>query len=447
MQSIREHFKVNFQLAFPVMLSQLGHVLVGTADSMMVGQTGATALAGASLGNVIFYVLMTFGIGISYGSTPLIANADGEGNKKRVGSILKNSLLINTITGLGLFLLVTVSSDLLWFMNQPEEVVILAIPYLKIITFSLIPLMIFQTFRQFLEGLSITRQVMYISIFTNLLNVFLNWILIFGKWGFEPMGLNGAGWASLIARFAMALLVFLYFVFSSRFEEYRKQFKEAIIEKFRIRRILKIGLPTATQYMIEVGAFGSAVIMMGWIGTKMIAAHQIAINLAAITYMMASGMAAAAAIRAGNQLGRKNIPNLRRAVHTLLYMVVAFMFVNACLFVVFRNVLPTFYVDELEVIKQASILLIMAALFQLSDGVQVVCIGALRGIEDTVVPTYYIFLAYALIGLPVGYVLGFVFNLGGIGIWIGLSLGLTLVAVLLLIRFNRLTKRLQIKFN
>ena len=445
MQSYKEHFKVNFNLAFPVMLSQLGHVLVGTADSMMVGQTGATPLAGASLGNVVFYVLMTFGIGISYGSTPLIAAADGKGDKGRIGSLIKNSFWINIITGIALFIIVLVSSKLMYYMKQPQEVVVLAIPYLKIITFSLIPIMIFQTFRQFMEGLSITRSPMYISIFSNLVNVFLNWVLIFGKLGFEPMGLNGAGIASLISRIIMAVWIVLYFLLSSRFKIYREQVKKSVIERIRIKRILKIGFPAALQYIIEVGAFGSAVIMMGWISTQMIAAHQIAINIAAITYMMASGLAAAATIRAGNQLGKKDIPNLKRAVNSLLIMVVIFMSVNAILFVLFRNFLPTLYVDEVEVIQQASILLILAAFFQLSDGVQVVIIGALRGLEDTLIPTVYIFVAYGFVGLPLGYILGFIFDLGGIGIWIGLSAGLTTVAFTLLYRFHNLSGKLMLQ--
>ncbi len=445
MQNYKEHFKLNFHLAFPVMLSQLGHVLVGTADSMMVGRLGALPLAGVSLGNVIFHVLLTFGIGLSYGSTPLIAAADGAGDHKRIGKILINSFIINFLSSILLTLVVFFSADILFTVNQPEEVVELAIPFLEIITLSLIPLMLFQTFRQFMEGLSMTKAAMWISVFSNLLNIGLNYLLIFGKFGFEPMGLLGAAWATLISRIVMAIIIIVYFLMSSKFQLYRSSIDFKNWNFHGYSRILKIGVPAAFQYIIEVGAFSAAVIMMGWLGTNMIAAHQIAINLAAITYMMASGLASAATIRVGNQLGKNDIPNLKRAVSSILMMVVFFMFVNACIFVIFRNFLPTLYVDEPEVILQASILLILAALFQVSDGIQVVCIGALRGLEDTLVPTFYILLAYLGIGLPIGYLLGFVFHLDGVGIWIGLLVGLTFVATTLFFRFKKLSAKLVLK--
>ena len=447
MQSFRSHLKINYNLAYPVMLSQLGHILVGTADSMMVGQTGEVPLAGAALGSVPFHILMTFGLGISYGATPLIAAADGEGDHSRIGSLLRNSFFINVIAAIVLFLIIILGNGVLYHLDQPKDVVALAIPYLEIITVSIIPLMIFQTFRQFMEGLSITKPAMFISIFSNILNVGLNYILIFGKLGFEPMGLNGAGIATLISRVVMMLLIIVYFYRETKFAPYRKNILSLSPEWLRVKRILKIGLPSAFQYIIEVGAFGIAVIMMGWIGTSMQAAHQIAINLAAITYMMATGLGAAATIRSGNQLGRKNIPNLRRAVYSLVFMAIIFMAFNALLFILGRNFLPHLYIDNAEVIKLASGLLIIAALFQISDGLQVVMASALRGLEDTLVPTFYIFVAYILIGIPLGYYLGIVIGWGGIGIWTGLLVGLTIVATSLLVRFNRLTKKLSLKYN
>jgi len=425
------------------MLSQLGHILVGVADSMMVGHTGTVPLAAASLGNVIFHVLLTFGIGISYASTPLIAAADGEGNKKRIFRLLGHSFLINALTGVLLFLIVLLSGPVLYYLNQPEEVVTLAIPYLFIVTFSLIPLMVFQTFRQFFEGLSYTRSPMYITLAANLVNVGLNYVFIFGKFGFEPMGLAGAGWASFISRVIMMLAIVFLFYGNLKFKTYHKALVRWRYSREVIRRLLNIGFPAAVQFIFEVGAFGMAVIMMGWLGTTALAAHQIAINLAAITYMMASGLAAAATIRVGNQLGLKDIPNLRKAAFSIVAMAIIFMSFNAGLFILFRQYLPTLYISDASVLSLASGLLIVAAMFQISDGIQVVCLGALRGLEDTKIPTLFVFVSYGMIGLPVGYLLAFPLKMGAMGIWVGLFLGLTFAAVSLFVRFNQLSRKLK----
>ena len=442
MQSLRNHFRVSLTLAFPVMLAQLGHVLVSAADSMMVGQTGEVPLAAISLGLIPFHIIMTFGLGISYGSTPLIAAADGEGDRSRISAIFKHSFIINMIFSAFLVAIVFGFSNMLSFWGQSEEVVELAIPFLEVVTFSLIPMMVFQTYRQFMEGLSMTKPAMYISIFANALNIFLNYLLIFGKWGFEPMGMMGAAWATLVARVIMMIIIILYFYANRKFAVYRDGLWRMPLEAFRFKRILKIAVPAAFQYIIEVGAFSFAIVMMGWISTTMQAAHQIAINLAAITYMMATGFSSAATIRVGNQLGRKDIPNLRRAVLSILILVVFFMSISALIFVFGREVLPLFYNKEPEVVAAASGLLIMAALFQISDGLQVVAIGALRGLEDTLVPSYFIFIAYLVVGIPLGYFLGFELNWGAYGIWTGLCVGLTVTAITLLIRFNKLSKRL-----
>ncbi|TRX56279.1 MATE family efflux transporter [Fulvivirga sp. M361] len=443
MQDYKAHLKKNFLLAYPVMISQMGHMLVNVADSVMVGQLGASPLAGASLANVIFHMLLTFGIGVSYAITPLVAAADGEENIERSASVLKHGLLINPIAGVVLFLGVLVGTPALQYLNQPPEVVKQAIPYLNIVTFSLIPLMVFQTFRQFAEGLSFTKQAMVIVITANIANIGLNYILIYGKLGFEPMGLVGAGWASLIARILLALLMFAYIYFHKSFGKYKKGFSIGAYSRSLIRKMLGIGIPAGLQFIFEVGAFGFAVIMIGWIGTKPLAAHQIALNLAAISYMAASGLSAAATIRVGNQLGKKDIPTLRAAAFTLYGMVVTFMIVCAFIFIAGRHFLPALYIADQEVITIASSLVIIAGLFQVSDGVQVVSLGALRGLEDVKTPTILTFIAYWLLALPAGYILAFPMGMGVEGVWYGLLIGLTVVAVVMFMRFNILTKQLN----
>lgn len=437
-----DHFKKNYILAYPVMLSQLGHVMVGVADNMMVGRLGAIPLAAASLANAVFFMLLTFGIGVSYAITPLVAAADGEGNKDKIIQVFKHGLVINGITGVILFAIILLSGQGLHFMNQPAKVVELAIPYLAVITFSIVPFMFFQTFRQFAEGLSNTKQAMYITLSANVINVVLNYILIYGKLGLPAMGLLGAGYATLISRIIMAIVMGLYIYRNKRFAHYRQGFQLGGYASKMFKKMLNLGIPSGMQFSFEVSAFTGAAIMIGWISAEALAAHQIAINLAAISYMMASGLSAAATIRVGNQLGRKDIVMLRRAAFSIYMMVLIFMSVWAVIFFIGRYFLPSLYIDDIVVIEQASILVIIAGFFQLSDGVQVVSLGALRGLSDVKVPTWLTFFAYWGLGLPIGYYLGFVANWGAEGIWYGLLIGLSTVGIALFFRFNNLTKKL-----
>ncbi|CAN5849921.1 MATE family efflux transporter [soil metagenome] len=435
--ALKTHFKKNFTLAYPVVLSQLGHILVSVADSVMAGQLGTLPLAAASLGNSLFNVTLMAGLGISFSITPLIAGADGNQNRTRIGFLLLNGFVLNLAIGLLLIAFYFVAAPLVPFLGQPENVVELALPYLRILFFSILPLMVFQAFKQFAEGLALTRQAMYISVFANLLNIGLNYILIFGKLGAPALGLNGAAWATFIARVVMGGMM-VAFVFSARrFDFYTQLFRLRNVSLAYMRRIFLFGLPISLQMIFEMGAFGFSAIMIGWLGVKELAAHQIAINIAAVTYMMASGIAAAATIRVGNNRGRKDKQGIRLAGYSSFLMVMLFMATTGLLLVLANQLIPGLYVDDPEVIQMASGLIIIAALFQLSDGVQVVGLGALRGLEDVKMPSLISLLAYWLLALPIGYFLGFVLKLGVNGIWYGLLIGLSLAAVLLFTRFQK----------
>jgi MATE family multidrug resistance protein len=436
------HFNTNFFLAYPVMLSQLGHVMVGVADSVMVGQLGAEPLAAASLANVIFHLLMTFGIGVSYAITPLVAAADGEGNIRKSAEVLKHGTIINFVIGISLVMIVLIGSKGLYFLDQPIAVVNYAIPYLVIITMSVIPLMLFQSARQFAEGLAHTRQAMYITVASNILNVILNYLLIFGKLGFPELGLIGAGIATLISRVVMAISMWVFVLRTSKYTPYIIEARLVKWSNAIARKMLKIGLPAGLQFIFEVGAFGVSSIMIGWLGAKSLAAHQIAINMASVSYMMATGLSAAATIRVGNQLGKNDIPTLRKVAFSIFMMVVIFMSTFALIFILGRHYLPSLYINDGEVLSLATSLLVIAAFFQISDGVQVVGLGALRGMSDVKIPAFITFVAYWVIGLPVGYVLGFKFDFGIQGIWYGLLTGLSVAAVLLFLRFHLSTKKL-----
>ncbi|SMG33358.1 multidrug resistance protein, MATE family [Marivirga sericea] len=446
-QDFKEHFKRNYLLAYPVVLSQLGHVLVGTADSVMVGRVGTEELAAVSVANAVFSVTMMFGIGISFGLTPLVAQSDGEGNHRSAMRFMKHSFVINLIFGLLLFGILLFGGFILDILDQPKEVVVLAKPYLAIIGFSLVPFMIFQTYKQFAEGLSLTKQAMYITISANVINIVLNYILIFGKLGFEPMGLVGAGWATLISRILMAVAMALFVRYYKKFAVYWKYFKVIIWNPISFKQLLNLGVPTGFQYIFEVGAFASAAIMIGWMGAVPLASHQVAMNLASISYMMATGISAAATVRVGNQLGQRDIPTMRIAAFTCFLMAVIFMSFTGLVFLGLNDYLPMLYTSDQEVIKIASSLLIIAALFQLSDGVQVVGLGALRGMGDVKLPTVVTFMAYWVIGLPTGYLLAFTFGFEEKGVWYGLLTGLSVTAVILFIRFNNRSKILASKMN
>ena len=441
----KPHYRTNFKLAIPVVISQLGHTLVMAADSIIVGHfAGTISLAAVSLVNSLFTVIMVIGIGISYGLTPLIAQENGRKQYKECGTLLSNSIVINALTGIVLFILIYFGMLLVIdHLDQLPEVVTQAKPYLGLLGFSIIPMMIFMTFKQFAEGLGFTKQAMMISIWGNVLNVILGIIFVKGMFGIAPMGVSGVGWSTLIDRIVMALVMGIYIFRSKNFKKYLKDFSLKILSKIRILRIMKIGAPVAMQYAFEVSAFGIAAILMGTIGVAQQAAHQVAISLAAMTYMMASGVSAAATIRSGTSYGSRDFINLRHSAISSYHIIIAFMSVTAVLFVTLNNVLPWLYTSDESVIVVAAQLLVIAGVFQLFDGTQVVGLGILRGIGDVNIPTFITFIAYWVVGLPLAYYMGIPMGLGANGIWYGLTLGLLVSAVLLFIRFQYISKKLQ----
>lgn len=423
------------------MLSNLGHVLMGVTDHVMVGHINSTSLAAAGFATVVFNVLLLFGIGVSYAITPLVAEADGRGDAKEVSTVVRHGLLINLINSFLLVVIVSFGKNLLYQMGQPAEVVALSIPFLEIVTWSLIPVMIFQTFKQFAEGLSLTRIALYVTIGANVVNLFLNYVLVYGKLGFPELGLIGSGWSTFLSRVFMAVAIGGYIFTNRRFSIYNGLFTFGNYSKALVKKMLALGVPSGFSFIFEVAAFDCSLVMMGWMGTSTLAAHQIAINLATISYMMTAGLGAAATIRVGYFLGKKDAKEMRMAAWSLLHMALAFMTLWAIVFLVGRNWLPGLYVDDMNVISIASTLLIVAGFFQLADGMQVVCAGALRGLQDVKVPSVLIFISYWVIALPLGYYLAFVVQSGATAIWIGLLIGLTLTATAMLLRLQRMLRR------
>lgn len=444
LQAYKPHYRSNLKLAIPVVISQFGHTLTHMADSVIIGQfAGTIPLAAVSLVNSMFMVIMVVGIGISYGITPLIAQENGRQNYAECGKLLSTSFLISLMAGVILFLICYFGSVLvIGRIGQSPQVVQHARPYLTLLGFSIIPLMIFLTFKQFAEGLGFTKQAMLISIWGNVLNICLGIIFVKGLFGIRPMGTSGVGWSTLTDRCVMAIVMAVYVFRSERFKVYLSAFSTALFSRLRAIKLLKIGTPVAMQYVFEISAFSGAAILTGTIGAVEQASHQVAINLASMTYMMASGLSAAAAIKSGNNFGGNDLAGLRLSAISSYHIVIAFMSITAMLFIAFNRVLPFMYTSDQAVITIAAQLLIIAGFFQLFDGTQVVGLGILRGMGDVNIPTWITFLAYWVLGLPFGYVLGITLNYGVYGIWYGLTLGLLVSSVLLYFRFRHISKRL-----
>ena len=442
----KPYYTDNLRLALPIVVSQLGHTAVQLADSVIVGHfAGTTQLAAVSLVNSIFMLFMVLGLGISYGLTPLIAQEQGRRNFSACGKLLSNSLVMNIISAIVLYCFVHYGTLLLIdHLGQSPEVVAYAKPFLGYLGFSIIPLMIFQTFKQFTEGLGFTKQAMYVSIWGNVINIVLGVILVKGMFGIAPMGVKGVGLATLIDRSLMAVAMAVYVFRSEHFKPYLRSFRIAFLDKVISKKIFKIGAPVALQYSFEISAFSGAAILIGTIGAVEQAAHQVAINLAAITYMMSSGIASAATIKTGNNLGKNNFLDLRRSAIASYHVIIGFMTITALLFVFANNLLPYIYTEDSAVIRIAAQLLIIAGFFQLFDGTQVVGLGVLRGVGDVNIPTLITFVAYWIIGIPLGYFLGIKLGLGVNGIWYGLTFGLLTASILLFFRFQQKTKRLLV---
>ncbi len=446
-----KEFSYNLKLATPVILGMLGHTFVSFVDNVMVGQLGSAELAAVSLGNSFIFIAMSLGIGFSTAITPLVAEADSEQNFVKGKSVFKHGFFLCTVLGVLLFLMELVAKPLMYVMDQPEEVVVLAIPYLELVAFSLVPLIMFQAFKQFSDGLSLTKYPMVATLVANILNVAINYVLIFGKLGFPQMGIVGAAVGTLVSRFVM--LFFLWWLLAKRNKSkaYVTNIKFFKLSKRELNKIINLGFPSSMQMFFEVAIFTAAIWLSGLLGKNAQAANQIALNLSSMTFMVAMGLSVAAMVRVGNQKGLKDYKNLKRIAESIFLVGFIFAVVFALLFVVFHEALPDLYVDlddptnamdTAEVVKIAATLLLAAAVFQISDSLQVIALGALRGLQDVKIPTLITFISYWVVGFPISYFLGKEEAYGSVGIWLGLLAGLSVAAILLFIRFNYLTKRL-----
>ena len=429
------HYKHNLSLAFPIVLSHLGQVTVSLADTLMVGRLGTVELAAVAFANSIYTVIFIFGLGFSLGQTPHVGKAFGKKQWWKIGVFFQNALLINIILSAVLSGVVLLLYPLFHHLNQPENVVEAAMPYFNWLLASTIPVLLFFTCRQFAEGVGNTKIAMWVTVSGNVINIILNYLLIFGKFGFPAWGVEGAGIATFIVRVLMAL-AFIVLVFGHpELKKYTRFFSWENFHLPALKRLMATGLPISGQLILEVLAFSLGAIMIGWINEVNLAAHQIVLQLVSSTFMVGLGVASACMIRVSHQFGSRDYKTTRITALASLHLVTVFMAITAIAFIVFRYQMPAWFSKDPEVIRIAAQLLIIAGIFQLFDGWQSAGLATLRGLTDVTFAMYIAFISYIVIALPVGYVLGFTLNFGSVGIWAGLSIGIMLAAVAYRMRF------------
>ena len=454
------YYKRNLKLAFPVMLTQFGAALVGLADSIMVGHYGTTDLAAVSFSNALFFTVMVFAMGALMGITPLVGHVHGRLEKllkegttdeeiahkhEQITSYLTNGLIFTALMSLFSLILLAPCIGFLDSFGQEPEVVTCARPYYILIVLSIVPFLLFTFSKQFLEGLGNTTVAMLITIGCNLLNILLNWVFIYGRWGLPAMGAEGAGWASLIARCLMPVCFFIAMLCKADWRRYLTSMRRYLITRREVEHLLTIGMPIGLQSFAEAFLFTASFVIIGWISKESLAAHHIANQMADLTFMLALGIGSATTIRVSHQLGKGDLQAVRMASHASVHLCLLMNTIGAAIMILGRNVIPYIFTNDPEVIPIASTLLVIAGTLQYADGLQ--CIGAamLRGIQDVRVPMRIALFAYIGVALPLGLALTFPMGLGAKGMWIAFVIALAIPAVLFHVRFYNQMKRL--KFN
>lgn len=435
-------YRANLRLALPVVLSQVGQVVVQLADNAMVGRLGALPLAAVSFGGAVFVIFMFWGTGLSLGLTPLVGEAYVRKEYRSAAAFFRHSLVLYTGVGILLFLLLVLLGAFMDRMGQEPEVVELARPYFYCLAWSIVPFMVYTVFKQFLEGIGNTRTGMAVVLASNVINIGLNWVLIYGKLGFPAMGATGAGLATLIARVCMPLFMVCYCIGNRTMRRYVRLCSAAGYAWRWMRRLLVVGLPISMQMVTEVSAFALSSIMMGWIGATELAAYQIVITFGNLAFMMMVGVSTATTILVSHEYGAGRIGSMKRTVSASVHLGLAFNFLTMFAFIVFRSRIPLLFNDDAAVVAVAAQLFVLAGVYQFPDGLQVVLVGALRGMQDVRSVMRYAFVSYLLINLPVGYLCAFPLGMGASGLWIGFIFGLSVAAVLYLRRYRMLVRRL-----
>ena len=446
----KEQYKQNLRLALPVVLTQLGQILTQFADNLMVGRYGGDdpmPLAAVSFGGAVFFILFITSIGIALGMTPLIGELYAQGNRERSSHLLQNGILFYGALGIAMTAFQYAIIPLMYHLGQPVEVVDAAIPYYKMLVWSMPFVMLFFAFKQFLEGVGNTKVEMVVTIIANLANVGFNWVFIYGRYGLPEMGAVGAGLGTLLSRIIAPILMIGYFYARREYRDYLERFALRNYSWKEVGQLTRMGLPIALQMFLESSAFAGTGIMMGWFGDgakTAIGANQIATTIANCAFMIVMSIGAATTIRVSHCYGARNLGEMTMAAKASYHLVLAWNAFAAVVFLSLRHVIPTLFTSNAEVIRIASQLLAFAALYQLSDGIQNVSVGILRGIQDVRIIMPIALISYWLLNLPVGYLVGFTLGMGPAGLYIGFTFGLSTAALLMILRIRRSIRRLRL---
>ena len=453
----RSFYKENLQLAFPVILSQIGQITVQMADTAMVGNYGGddpTPLAAVSFATNLFYIIFITSLGLTFGLTPLVGERFAQKRDRHVRELLQNGLLLYSLIGVMATLVLIASRGVFPIMaslmmgdggdGSISGVVDMALPYYDTLIWSMFPVMIWATIKQFLEGVGNTRVAMVTIIIANSLNILLNWVFIFGKCGFEPMGALGAGYATLISRILQCLMMVIYFFRAKRFRIYTEGLlKRSMIKFRRIAEILKVGIPISFHMFMEASAFVVAGIMVLAFGAASVSAYQIGVNMMNLTFMIVIAIGSSTTILCSHIYGNRDFSRLRRTVYAAYQMGLLWNISVATLFVAFRYQIPTLFTTNVQTIEITADMLIFISLFQVSDCLQAISISIMRGLQDVKVLMPIVFVSYVVINIPVAYLLAFECGFKTNGLIMGFIVGLSCCAVMTIRRVRKNIKRLE----
>ena len=445
-ETYKSQYVANIRLALPVVLTQIGQILTQLADNVMVGRYGGddpVPLAAIAFGGSIAFIFLITAIGMAMGLTPLIGELFAQGDRRKSAVLLQNGILFYTLLGIATTVVQLAGIPLLYHLGQPIEVVDTALPYYRLLSYSMPFIMLFFAFKQFLEGVGNTHAELIVTVIANLLNIGLNWIFIYGHIGMPEMGATGAGLATLLARIATPLLMIGYFCSRDRYRPYLDGFSLRNYQRKTVRTLVRIGTPIASQMFLESSAFIGTTIMMGWLGTLAISANQIAITVNNCAWMIVTSIGAATTIRVSHCYGARDIDRLSLAAKASYHLILAWNGFATVAFIVLRHFIPQLFTTNAEVIAITAQLMLFVALYQLSDGLQNISVGILRGLQDVRIITPIAVISYWILNLPVGYFFGFTLGMGPSGLFLGYFVGLTVAAALMITRIRRTIRRLH----
>lgn len=437
----KPHYKTLIYLGIPIVIGQIGQIILAFADTLMIGHHSTNELGAASFVNNMFNLAIIFSTGFSYGLTPIVGTLFGNNDCSAIGKLLKNSLVANSVVAVLLTAIMTVLYFNIERLGQPVELIPLIKPYYIILLISIIFILLFNAFKQFADGITDTKTAMWILVGGNLLNIAGNYILIYGKLGLPELGLLGAGISTLFSRIVMLIAFVFIFFFTDRYRKYLAGFRRGLINMQDYKTLNHMGWPIGLQMGMETASFSLSAIMIGWIGTIALASHQIMLSVSQVGFMMYYGMGAAVAVVVSNYRGKGDVLNIRRSATAGFHIIMLMAVLVSIPLYLLRNYIGGWFTDSEAVSVTVAGLIIPFILYQFGDGLQITYANALRGISDVKPMMIVAFIAYFLISLPLGYFFAFVMNWGTVGVWMAFPFGLTSAGIMFYLRFRKMTKK------